>query len=188
MSRPARALTLWLTGLPGSGKSTLALGLAARLQAQGEPHQVLDGDVLRAGLCSDLGFSAADRRENIRRVAEVAALMNRAGMTVICALISPLAEARAMARAIVGPPSFVEVHVAAPLAVCEARDPKGLYRRARSGALADFTGVDAPYEAPAQAALHIDTSQESVAASVERLHRCWMQQRSVGALAAQRST
>ncbi len=166
--------TLWLTGLSGAGKSTLAQGLAARLREQQVACFILDGDVVRTGLCRDLGFSAADRRENIRRVAEVAALMNQAGLTVICSLISPLAEDRAQARAIIGAERFVEVHVAATLDVCEQRDPKGLYRRARSGAIPEFTGVSAPYEPPMSPALVLDTGRESVADSVERLYRCWL--------------
>jgi adenylyl-sulfate kinase len=130
---------------------------------------LLDGDVLRTGLCRDLGFSEADRSENIRRVAEVARLMNEAGVDVLCALISPLAAQRAGARSIIGPERFVEVHVATPLEVCERRDPKGLYRKARAGQIPQFTGIDSAYEAPAQPDLRIDAGTEAPAASVARL-------------------
>lgn len=152
--------TFWFTGLSGAGKSTLAKAFADRLRAQGRACAVLDGDLLRAGLCRDLGFSAADRRENQRRAAEVAALLNDAGVTVVCALISPLAADRQMARDIVGASRFAEIHLAASLAECEARDPKGLYRRARSGDLPGFTGVSAPYEAPVSPTLALPTGRE----------------------------
>lgn len=150
-------LTIWLTGLSGAGKSTLSRCLHQALQRQGQQSCVLDGDVLRTGLCRDLGFDESDRRENIRRVAEVARLMNGAGVTVIGALISPLACDRAMAREIVGAAQFLEVHVATTLAVCEARDPKGLYRKARAGELKGFTGIDASYEEPLAPDLRLDT-------------------------------
>ncbi len=154
---PPLPQTIWLTGLSGAGKSTLSRLLDEALRQRGVPCSVLDGDVLRTGLCRDLGFSEDDRRENIRRVAEVARLMNAAGVTVIGALISPLVRDRAMAREIIGPARFLEVHVATPLAVCEARDPKGLYRKARAGELRGFTGIDASYEAPAAPDLRLDT-------------------------------
>lgn len=160
---------LWLTGLSGAGKSTLATALHRQLQEAGQPVAVLDGDAVRGGLCRGLGFSPEDRRENIRRVAEVAKLMREAGLVVICALISPLREDRAMARDIVGAGHFCEVHVATPLAVCEERDPKGLYRHARAQALPQFTGISAPYEEPLAPALRIDTSQVDVAAAVAAL-------------------
>ncbi len=166
------ALTVWLTGLSGSGKSTLAEATAAWLREQGIAHTVLDGDVLRTGLCRDLGFSDADRRENIRRVAEVARLMNRAGTTVICALISPTRADRSMAREIVGPERFVEVHVAASLSACEARDPKGLYKRARAGLVPQFTGIDSVYEEPLEPALRLETAQQPVAQSLAELCLC----------------
>ena len=161
--------TVWLTGLSGAGKTTLADGLHQRLSAQGRASFVLDGDVVRTGLCKDLGFSAADRQENIRRVAEVARLMNAAGLTVICALISPLRADRDMARAIVGAERFLEVHVATPLEICEQRDPKGLYRRARANAIAQFTGISSPYEMPATPALRLDTSELALALALDRL-------------------
>lgn len=165
--------TLWLTGLSGSGKSTLAQGVAQRLEAAGQACFVLDGDVVRTGLCSDLGFSAEDRSENIRRVAEVARLMNLAGLQVICALISPLLADREKARQIVGSERFFEVHVAAPLACCEQRDPKGLYKKARRGELPGLTGIGAPYEEPLAPELRLDTSDLSLSDCLDRLMGLW---------------
>lgn len=160
---------VWLTGLSGAGKSTLAEGLASALRARGEHVTVLDGDALRQGLCSDLGYSPSDRAENIRRTAEVGRLMQRAGLRVIVALISPYEAERQAAKLRFPSGAFMEVHVDAPLAVTEARDPKGLYAKARRGELAQFTGIDAPYEPPSQPALRIDTSACSVAEAVLRL-------------------
>ncbi|MEJ6002198.1 adenylyl-sulfate kinase [Paucibacter soli] len=167
------AVTLWLTGLSGSGKTTLAQAAHRALCQQGRLSFVLDGDVVRTGLCRDLGFSPSDRSENIRRVAEVARLMNEAGVTVICALISPLREDRALAGAVIGATRFYEVHVSTPLAVCEQRDPKGLYRRARAGEISEFTGISAPYEAPLTPALVLDTSALPMGAALERLLDLW---------------
>lgn len=163
--------TVWLTGLSGAGKTTVAQALAQALKAQGRPVAVLDGDQLRHGLNRDLGFTPEDRHENIRRTAEVARLMNGAGLTVIAAFISPYRADRAMAAAIIGATHFIEVHVSTPLAVCEARDPNGLYEKARAGQLAQFTGVSAPYEAPLAAALTLDTGALALEESVERLCR-----------------
>jgi adenylylsulfate kinase len=157
---------VWLTGLSAAGKSTIADSLNPVLQARGLSTCILDGDVLRTGLCRDLTFSVHDRDENVRRVAEVAALMADAGLTVMVALISPSRAARHHARSIIGTERFVEVFVDAPLGVAEARDPKGLYRRARQGQIADFTGVDSAYEAPVCPELHICSDQVSVAAAV----------------------
>ncbi|HEY4373887.1 MAG TPA: adenylyl-sulfate kinase [Burkholderiales bacterium] len=154
--------TLWLTGLSGAGKSTIAAELEQQLMAQGRACFILDGDNLRQGINRDLDFSPHARSENIRRAAEVAHLMNEAGLIVICALISPYAEDRAAARAVIGEERFLEVHVATSLAVCEARDVRGLYRKARAGLIADFTGVSAPYEVPAAPALAIDTANIGV--------------------------
>lgn len=171
------AQTLWLTGLSGAGKSTLAQRLAERFAEEGIAHLVLDGDAVRAGLCQDLGFTLADRQENIRRVAEVAALVNRAGFTAICALISPRTADRALARQIVGDGRFVEVHISTPLEVCEQRDPKGLYRRARAGAIPEFTGVSSPYEAPTGAEAVIDASLLGLEESLALLHGAWLKSR-----------
>lgn len=153
-----RPATIWLTGLSGSGKSTLACALEIALLDTGKFAYVLDGDNVRHGLNRDLGFSHADRSENIRRIAEVAHLMNEAGLIVISAFISPYRDDRDLARRIVGNARFVEVHLATPIATCEARDPKGLYARARRGEIADFTGVSAPYEAPEAPEIRIDTT------------------------------
>ena len=164
-----RPATFWLTGLSGAGKSTLAFALERALVAKGRPCFVLDGDVIRLGLCRDLGYSPADRSENIRRIAEVSRLMNDAGLIVISAFISPLRSDRERAREIVGHARFFEVHVSTPLPVCEQRDPKGMYRRARAGEIPDFTGVSAPYEAPEDPTVALDTSFLSVSDCVERL-------------------
>lgn len=158
---------LWFTGLSASGKSTIAHAVDFVLRAQGLKTCMLDGDVLRNGLCRDLGFSVADREENVRRVAEVAALMANAGLTVIVALISPTRAGRHHARSIVGSERFVEIFVDVPLAVAEQRDPKGLYRKARSGELKNFTGIDAAYETPVFPEVHVRSDLLSVGESVE---------------------
>ena len=165
-------LTWWLTGLPGAGKTTLANALAVRLRQQQLPVCVLDGDEIRKGLCADLGFGPADRCENIRRVAEMARLLNATGVNAIAALVSPARDDRAMANTIVGRDCFVEAYVATPPGVCEQRDPKGMYAAARRGAIANFTGVSAPYEAPEKPDLSIDTSMTDLAAAVDRLIAC----------------
>ncbi len=159
---------LWLTGLSGAGKSTLAVELEQALFRKGWQAYVLDGDNIRFGLSADLGFAPEDRAENIRRVGEVAALFARAGILVITAFISPYREDRDRARA-VAPELFHEVYVKADLEVCETRDPKGLYKKARKGEISEFTGISAPYEAPVSAELEVDTGALSLAESVERL-------------------
>lgn len=164
-----QAITVWLTGLSGAGKSTLANGLHHWLGANGYASCVLDGDALRAGLCKDLGFSEEARAENIRRVSEVAKLMNGAGLISICALISPRHADRELARSIVGVDHFIEVYVSTPLAICEDRDPKGLYRRARSGDLRDFTGISAPYDAPVSPQLVLAAEPEDPEISIQQL-------------------
>jgi adenylylsulfate kinase len=164
-----RAATVWLTGLSASGKSTLAFELERHLLERGRIAYVLDGDNVRHGLCKDLGFTEADRHENIRRIAEVSRLMNDAGMIVISAFISPYRDDRESARRIIGEAKFVETYLDASLQVCEGRDPKGLYRRARAGELKDFTGVSAPYEAPTNPQLRIDTGTVTPAESIARI-------------------
>jgi bifunctional enzyme CysN/CysC len=166
-----RPLTLWLTGLSGAGKSTLAAEVEKRLVGSGRACYMLDGDNLRAGINRDLGFGPEDRRENIRRIAEIARLMNDAGLIAIAAFISPYRADRAMARTIVGPERFAEVYLSAPLEVCERRDPKGLYARARRGEIADFTGISAPYEPPEAPELVLDTANADADACAERLFR-----------------
>ena len=156
------AVTVWFTGLPGSGKSTLARAVEARLVAEGVMAYVIDGDNLRFGLNSDLGFSPEDRTENIRRAGEVSALLRDAGAVVLAAFISPYRQDRDRARGLHPDGTFVEVFVDAPLEVCEQRDPKGLYAKARSGAVAAVTGVNAPYEPPAAPEVRIDTASTDV--------------------------
>ena len=167
VSSGARGGVLWMTGLSGAGKSTLAHAVKERLEARRCMVVVLDGDILRTGLNSNLGFSHADRLENVRRTAEVAALFKNAGFVVIGALISPAREHRSLARSIVGE-RFFEVHIASSLAVCESRDPKGLYSRARRGELPEFTGISSPYEAPVSPDLTIDTAGLTIDDSVAR--------------------
>ena len=151
-----RGCALWFTGLSGSGKSTLARAVEARLQAMGRLSYVLDGDNLRTGLCANLGFSPEDRSENIRRVGELAALFVDAGVITLTAFISPYRSDRELARKAVGVERFLEVFLDVSLATCEARDPKGLYQKARAGELSEFTGISAPYEAPKHPTLRID--------------------------------
>jgi bifunctional enzyme CysN/CysC len=164
-----RAITIWFTGLSGSGKSTVAQELERRLHEEGHHTYVLDGDNLRHGLNRDLGFGKSDRSENIRRAAEVARLFNDAGSIVLVPVISPFRQDRASARAIVGEDRFFEVYLSTPIEVCETRDAKGLYRRARAGEIPEFTGLSSPYEPPDDPALALDTGRLSVAESVERL-------------------
>ncbi len=164
-----RGVTLWLTGLSGSGKSTVAKELERTLIDRGHACYLLDGDNIRHGLNKDLGFSADDRKENIRRIAEVAHLFNEAGLLAISAFISPYRADRDGAREIIGSDRFIEVHVSTPLEVCEARDPKNLYKRARAGEIPQFTGISDPYEAPFEPEVDLDTSVRSVAESVQLL-------------------
>jgi len=160
---------IWLTGLSGSGKSTVANALESRLHAMGIHSYLLDGDNIRGGLNKDLGFTEADRVENIRRTAEVAKLMADAGLVVITAFISPFRSERDMARSLFKPDEFAEVFLDVSLDVAESRDPKGLYKKARRGDLPHFTGIDSPYEAPESADLRLDTSELSVEECVDRL-------------------
>jgi adenylylsulfate kinase len=149
---------IWFTGLSGSGKSTLAGDLSRVLIQKDILHMVLDGDIVRKGLCSDLGFSQADRGENCRRIAEVARLLLQAGVTVLIPVISPYLEVRERIKSLFRPGEFIEVYVSCPLEVCEQRDVKGLYRKARSGSLPNFTGISDPYEPPLQPDILLDTS------------------------------
>jgi bifunctional enzyme CysN/CysC len=162
-----RPVVIWLTGLPSSGKSTIANALETRLNSMGRHTYLLDGDNVRRGLNNDLGFTAADRVENIRRVAEVAKLMLDAGLIVICAFISPFRAERAMARRIVAEGEFIEVFVDTPPSIAEQRDPKGLYKRARRGEIKEFTGVDSPYEPPEMPEVRIETTITSPEAAAD---------------------
>jgi adenylylsulfate kinase len=166
-----KGLVVWFTGLSGSGKTTIALNVEKRLFDQGRLVCRLDGDHLRQGLNADLGFSDADRKENIRRVAEVAKLFQQAGMIVLASFISPHREMRAFARQIVPPGSFIEVYVKASLSVCMERDPKGFYRRALANEIKDYTGIDQEYEEPLAPELKLDTESSSLDECVELVLR-----------------
>jgi adenylyl-sulfate kinase len=161
-----RGAVLWFTGLSGSGKSTVARAVETRLAAVGRLVYVLDGDNIRHGLCADLGFSAADRTENIRRISHTAALLADTGVLVLTAFISPFRADRAAARAVLGS-DFLEVFVDVPLATCEARDPKGLYKKARAGQIPEFTGISSPYEPPERPELHLRNGERSLDQSVD---------------------
>ncbi len=160
--RGHRSAILWFTGLSGSGKSTLANAVNSALFEQGLACYVLDGDNIRHGLCNDLGFSDADREENIRRIGEVAKLFLDAGVVVLTAFVSPFKADRDKARALVDPGDFIEIHCAADLDVCEERDTKGLYAKARAGQIQEFTGISSPYEAPEAPELRIETGSSSL--------------------------
>jgi bifunctional enzyme CysN/CysC len=162
---------VWFTGISGAGKSTIASIVEQRLLDRGLPVHNLDGDALRLGLNRDLGFTDVDRRENIRRVGELSRLFNNAGMIVLVAAISPFRDGRDMARELVGTRNFVEVHVDTPLEVAESRDPKGLYRKARSGQLQNFTGIDSPYEAPLHPEVRVDASVTSASKAADDIMR-----------------
>ena len=164
-----KGVTLWFTGLSGSGKSTVAIEVDRILTERGIACTVLDGDNVRHGLNSDLGFSPEDRNENIRRIGEVAKLFTEAGIINLTAFISPYRDDRDRNRAIQAEGDFVEVFVDAPLTVCEERDPKGLYKKARAGIIPEFTGISAPYEAPENAEIVFNTGEESVEQSAARV-------------------
>jgi len=164
-----KGATVWLTGLSGSGKSTIAVDLEKRLLERGVRAYILDGDNIRHGLNKNLGFSPADRTENIRRIGEVAKLFTDAGMVVLTAFISPYRADRDQVRKIMQDGDFIEVHVDAPVEVCEQRDVKGLYKKARAGEIKEFTGISAPYEAPEKPELRIDTTGQSVEASSQQI-------------------
>ena len=162
-AQPGTGLTWWFSGLPGAGKTTLAQALAQALRGQGQAVCVLDGDELRQGLSSDLGFSVQDRHEQGRRTAEIARVLNASQINAVVALVSPTRQSRQAARETVGQGRFIEVFVSTPLAVCQQRDPKGLYRRAARFEALGLTGVQSPYETPSTAEFTIDTSQTSLA-------------------------
>lgn len=162
-----KAFLIWFTGLSGSGKSTLANALEKRLVQQGYHTYLLDGDNVRKGINSDLGFSPQDREENIRRIAEVAKLMIDAGLIVLASFVSPYRVDRARAKAIVGSDDFIELFVDTPLEECERRDTKGLYKKARQGVIKNFTGIGAPYEAPEHPDITIDTTQMDVEQAID---------------------
>ncbi|HNS16217.1 MAG TPA: adenylyl-sulfate kinase [Bacteroidales bacterium] len=164
-----RSRVLWLTGLSGSGKTTLGSYLEKELFSMGYMTQMLDGDNIRSGINCNLSFTGEDRRENIRRIAEVSKLFLNCGIIVISCFISPTNEIRAMAKKIIGPGDFLEVYVNAPLEICEQRDVKGLYKLARNGKIRDFTGIDSPFEAPLNCNLEIRTDQLTVEESVQQL-------------------
>jgi adenylylsulfate kinase len=157
-----KSKVIWFTGLSGSGKTTLATALERFLFTQGFLSQMLDGDNIRSGINSSLGFSKEDRIENIRRIAEISKLLINSGLICICAFVSPTEETRKIVRDIVGKDDFLEIFVSTPIDVCESRDTKGLYRKARAYEIKDFTGINAPFEIPQNAILSIDTTDKSV--------------------------
>ena len=157
-----KAKVIWFTGLSGSGKTTLASALERNLFERGHLTQVLDGDNIRTGINNNLGFSPEDRMENIRRIAEIAKLLINSGVICICAFVSPTEVVRNTVRSIVGEEDFLEIYVSTPIEVCESRDIKGLYQKARAGVIKEFTGVSAPFEIPENVILSIDTSDKTV--------------------------
>ena len=162
-----RGIMIWMTGLSGSGKSTVALGVERELHKRGILCRILDGDNIRSGINANLGFSEEDRRENIRRIAEIGKLFVQTGIVTIACFVSPTNEIRQMAHDIIGADDFREVYIATPLDECERRDVKGLYARARRGEVKDFTGISAPFEAPVAPDLSLDTSQMTLKEEVE---------------------
>ena len=171
-----KGVMLWFTGLSGSGKSTLAIALERELYNCGILCRILDGDIIRTGINNNLGFTEADRIENIRRIAEVAKLFVDCGIVTIAAFISPTEQIRQMASQIIGPDDFLEIYVSTPLEVCEQRDVKGLYKKARQGEIKNFTGISAPFEAPAHPAITIDTSAHTLEESINLLKKIIMPQ------------
>lgn len=164
-----RGMMVWFTGLSGSGKSTIALAVERELHQQGILCRILDGDNIRCGINAGLGFSAEDRKENIRRIAEVGKLFVETGIVTLAAFVSPTNEYRQMARNIIGSEDFIEIYVSTPLEVCERRDVKGLYARARRGEVKDFTGISAPFEIPEHPAMSVDTSRQPLEESVKQV-------------------
>ena len=164
-----RGIMIWFTGLSGSGKSTVAMGVERELHAQGILCRILDGDNVRAGINNNLGFSAEDRIENIRRIAEIGKLFVQTGVVTLACFVSPTNDIRQMAREIVGKEDFLEVYISTPIEECERRDVKGLYARARKGEVKNFTGISAPFEAPVSPDIAIDTSKIPLEESVKTL-------------------
>ncbi len=164
-----RGMMVWFTGLSGSGKSTIALAVERELHQRGILCRILDGDNIRCGINAGLGFSAEDRKENIRRIAEVGKLFVETGIVTLAAFVSPTNEYRQMARDIIGSEDFIEIYVSTPLEVCERRDVKGLYARARRGEVKDFTGISAPFEIPEHPAMSVDTSRQPLEESVKQI-------------------
>ncbi len=164
-----RGVMIWFTGLSGSGKSTVALGVERELHKRGVLCRILDGDNIRSGINKNLGFTAEDRKENIRRIAEVGKLFVDTGIVTLAAFISPTNESRQMAAEIIGQNDFKEVYISTPLEICEKRDVKGLYARARRGEIQNFTGISAPFEVPEHPALSLDTSVLSLEESVHKV-------------------
>jgi len=164
-----KSKALWFTGLSGSGKSTIAQHLERKLYNEGFFVQVLDGDNIRAGINNNLSFSPEDRAENIRRIAEIAKLYLNTGVITLNSFISPTKAIRATARDIIGAEDFIEIYINTPLEICEARDVKGLYKKARKGEIKGFTGIDAPYETPENPALNVETANKSIKESVEEI-------------------
>jgi len=164
-----KSVVLWFTGLSGAGKSTLAHAVEEQLFKYGFNTFVLDGDNIRHGLCGDLSFSEDDRKENIRRISETAKLMLEAGIITLAAFISPFRSERAMARSLMPHGDFIEIHCFCPLTICEQRDVKGLYKKARKGEIKDFTGISSPYEEPEKPELRIDTSAQPLEESVQQV-------------------
>lgn len=165
-----RGATIWFTGLSGSGKSTIAIALEERLSREGILCRILDGDNIRTGINRGLGFSEEDRRENIRRIAEVCKLFTDTGIVTLAAFVSPTNELRELAREIIGDEDFVEIYVATPLEECERRDVKGLYAKARRGEIRDFTGITSPFEVPVKPTLTIDTTNRDIESCVDEVY------------------
>lgn len=163
------AKVLWFTGLSGSGKSTIAIAVEKALYEKGYVTQILDGDNIRSGINNNLGFSQEDRSENIRRIAEVSKLFVNCGIITLNSFVSPTEDIRNQARTIIGRSDFIEIYVNASLETCEKRDVKGLYKKARAGEIKDFTGIDAPFEAPSDPAIEVNTSMLSIEQSVQKV-------------------
>lgn len=164
-----KAVVIWFTGLSGSGKTTIAIGLEKALNSKGILTQVLDGDNIRAGINNNLGFSNEDRKENIRRIAEVSKLFLNCGIVTINCFVSPTHEIRQQAKSIIGEQDFLEIFINTPIEICEQRDVKGLYKKARAGEIKDFTGINAPFEAPTNPFLDVKTENKTVEQSVNEI-------------------